>query len=789
MRNVCASRWPARLAAPVIGALGLALLGAAPQASATPASVTQTFAYDGSVAEFTVPAGVTSLQIVTEGAGGGNGYGSGGIGGGNGGIGGQVSATVAVTPGEVLDIIPGGAGANGRASGGGDFGPGGTGGSAGIGNVTPLGGNGGDADEYISGGGGGGAGASVVLSKGTVLLAAGGGGGGGGGGGVVGYRGGDGGTADVSVDGGDGPGNGYAGSGAGHGSRGDGGASATAAGQRGGSAGSLSSAGGGGGGGGGWPRGGGGGTAGNLGGGGGGGGGAGATYAAPGRTVGVIYGRSAVQGGSSSAADGRVTVTYAEPPAATTTVVTLASRPAYFGQNVTVDIAVTSGGHAVPAGGFVGVGDYTVPVVCRNSPSGFAVLDAAGTATCVVGYLVTGGHVITAYYQGSGADFASSSGSVPVPVQDAPTTTTLNSSSDPSVTGQPVTLTARLSAAPSPYGVSPESEGTVTFRDGTAVLCEAVPVQNHVHTCSLPRGLPVGSHDVTATFSGSEGFAPSVGTLTQTVTPAGTTTVLTSSAPDGADLGAPVTFTTAVTAQSPGNGTPTGTVQYAVDGQPLGDPVALVGGSASSAAVTGLAPGSHALTASYSGDAGFAASSSTPLNQTVDPGAVTITGLYAGSLVVTQPTVLRGVTLNGPISVAAGATLAIDDSTINGPVRITGAGSVRICGTGLHGPLTVTGTTGPVVLGAAGAPTYAACAGDQTWGPVTISGNAGDVRLDLATVQGPVLVADNTGGTEIAGNRVGGPLTCTGNAPAPVDAGRANTVTGPRKGQCSAVGF
>jgi hypothetical protein len=53
----------------------------------------------------------------------------------------------------------------------------------------------------------------------------------------------------------------------------------------------------------------------------------------------------------------------------------------------------------------------------------------------------------------------------------------------------------------------------------------------------------------------------------------------------------------------------------------------------------------------------------------------------------------------------------------------------------------------------------------------------------------PGAAADNTGGTEIAGNRVGGPLTCTGNAPAPVDAGRVNTVTGPRKGQCSAVGF
>ena len=63
----------------------------------------RTFAFTGGAQTFTVPAGVTSITVDALGAEGG-GSESGAVGG----RGGQASATVAVTPGEVLQIIVGG---------------------------------------------------------------------------------------------------------------------------------------------------------------------------------------------------------------------------------------------------------------------------------------------------------------------------------------------------------------------------------------------------------------------------------------------------------------------------------------------------------------------------------------------------------------------------------------------------------------------------------------------------------------------------------------------------------
>ncbi len=122
-----------------------------------------TFDYTGVVQTWTVPAGVTSIMVDAYGAGGGISY--------NGGIpgyGGRVNTTLAVTPGEVLNIYVGGAGTPGLFQGGiaaGGYNGGGNG-------ARPIcctgGGGGGSTDIRISGnalanrvviaGGGGGAG-------------------------------------------------------------------------------------------------------------------------------------------------------------------------------------------------------------------------------------------------------------------------------------------------------------------------------------------------------------------------------------------------------------------------------------------------------------------------------------------------------------------------------------------------------------------------------------------------------------------------------------------------------
>ncbi|NBV67608.1 MAG: hypothetical protein EBR74_03585, partial [Flavobacteriia bacterium] len=79
------------------------------------------FSYTGNTQYYTVPAGVTSISVDANGAGGGAQPGNGG----QAGAGGKMVATIPVTPGQVLSIIVGGAGGNSQynrsGSGGGGF--------------------------------------------------------------------------------------------------------------------------------------------------------------------------------------------------------------------------------------------------------------------------------------------------------------------------------------------------------------------------------------------------------------------------------------------------------------------------------------------------------------------------------------------------------------------------------------------------------------------------------------------------------------------------------------------
>lgn len=74
-----------------------------------------TYSYTGAVETYTVPAGVSSIQIETNGAAGGNGSA------GTGGLGAQMIGTFAVTPGQILDIMVGESPATTNGGGGGTF--------------------------------------------------------------------------------------------------------------------------------------------------------------------------------------------------------------------------------------------------------------------------------------------------------------------------------------------------------------------------------------------------------------------------------------------------------------------------------------------------------------------------------------------------------------------------------------------------------------------------------------------------------------------------------------------
>jgi Bacterial Ig-like domain (group 3)/Pentapeptide repeats (8 copies) len=120
---------------------------------------------------------------------------------------------------------------------------------------------------------------------------------------------------------------------------------------------------------------------------------------------------------------------------------------------------------------------------------------------------------------------------------------------------------------------------------------------------------------VTAAQNGSQYravFTNSVGSATTnpaalTVNSQASTTLNLSSSVNPSTLGKSVRFTATLVGSS---GTPTGSVQFKVDGANLGSPVSLSGGRATSQAIATLSAGSHTVVANYAGSPSFAPSSS-----------------------------------------------------------------------------------------------------------------------------------------------------------------------------------
>jgi hypothetical protein len=305
--------------------------------------------------------------------------------------------------------------------------------------------------------------------------------------------------------------------------------------------------------------------------------------------------------------------------AATTTSVSSDPNPSVFGQPVTfkADVSVVAPGDGDPAG----VVQFYVDGVASGNP---VPLSGGSATSAAVSNLSTGDHQITASYLG-GTEFQSSDSPAQTQtVNRARTATTLTSSANPAVWGQPVTLTATV-AAVAPGAGNPT--GTLTFSDGSTTLGSA-----HVGPDTGEQGsittdaLTVGAHAISVSYSGDDSFQPSSDALTQTVLRAQTSTVVISSA-NPAKSGQAVRFTALVSPVAPGAGQPSGTVTFTVNGAAIGSPVALSGGSATSTAFSSLSPGTYDIRATYSGDNHFVGSSAAldqSTGQTVSQGATTL---------------------------------------------------------------------------------------------------------------------------------------------------------------------
>jgi RHS repeat-associated protein len=148
-------------------------------------------------------------------------------------------------------------------------------------------------------------------------------------------------------------------------------------------------------------------------------------------------------------------------------------------------------------------------------------------------------------------------------------------------------------------------------------------------------GHSYGFFSVATDNVGHRGATPtSAQATTRVVASSGTSTTVQSSAASSI-YGDALTFTATVSANDPDLDTLAGTVQFLVDGNSFGSPVHLVDGVATSFSIATLGAGSHAIAASYSGDATHSASNGST-SQTVGRATLTITAddftrAYGGS--------------------------------------------------------------------------------------------------------------------------------------------------------------
>lgn len=279
-----------------------------------------------------------------------------------------------------------------------------------------------------------------------------------------------------------------------------------------------------------------------------------------------------------------------------------------------------------------GSGPISRYVVTAN-PGG-ATAQAAGstTSTTVTGLENGVSYTFTVHAVNDAGNGPESAPSAPVtPI--GPSITKVASSANPSVWGQPVTLTASVSSA---SGASGTPTGQVTFMDGSTTLGTAALSSG---TASLTVGnLQVGAHSITATYSGDAAFTSSSSTaITQTVNKAATQTTITSLQNPSVYGGRTIKAT--VQAVSPGAGVPTGNVTFSpydgmsADNNPLDSTGTTYGGEA-------IPAGGQSVSATYAGDDHFQPSRSNTISQTVQQ-ASTDTSVEASSTSATTNTPVR----------------------------------------------------------------------------------------------------------------------------------------------------
>jgi hypothetical protein len=324
------------------------------------------------------------------------------------------------------------------------------------------------------------------------------------------------------------------------------------------------------------------------------------------------------------------------PPAGS---VSATPEPSMYGASFTLTANFTvAAGAPSPTG--------TVTFAIDGSTVGTGVISGnSATYTLATPTILPGAHTLTASFPGD-ANYSSMTFTGSHTVTQLRSATVFTITTPTIFYGQIADGQATVSEVDSAPGVD-ITGGTVTFYDGSTVICvlpSGVPA-----TCpaSAGAGLNAGTHILTATYSGNTYYSGSSGSGTVLVQPDPTACTLTSSL-NPSPFGQPVTLTTVATAPY---ATPTGTVFF-YDGGPSIGSAALNGVGVATLTTSTLAAGTHNIASVLAASLNFLGCSTNTVTQVVKAVGITTTTTLTSSL---NPSALgQSITLTATVVAASG---------------------------------------------------------------------------------------------------------------------------------------
>jgi hypothetical protein len=350
---------------------------------------------------------------------------------------------------------------------------------------------------------------------------------------------------------------------------------------------------------------------------------------------------------NSPASSNAITITVQQ--AASSTSLTTSANPSTLGQNLTLTAGVTSSGVNITG---------SISFLDGATAIGSAALSANGTATLTAGSLSFGNHTLTAVYSGDTNHTPSTSPALSEQIVQV-ASVALTSSLNPSITGTNVVFTATLTGVGSLIPT-----GSVIFSDGANAL--ATVLLGATGSGSLQTtALAVGSHSITANYSGDRNYEAVGSSLIQTVQSANTQVQLTASA-NPATYGTPVALTATVTSNG---GLATGTVNFTDGGTAIGSAVLNASGVATLTTAS-LAPGSHSIVANYAGDGRASASTSVPLALNVRQTTSVALATSASPAQTLSSILLTAAVTNSGVTPVTGSVTFTDGATLLGTAAV-----------------------------------------------------------------------------------------------------------------------